>query len=65
MFNDRGVKVLLRPDGYTRYRAGRDIHHLPTEIDLGPMPLPRLRSKLEPSGSRIRTVRGERARAAS
>jgi len=47
LFNDRGVKVLLRPDGYTRYRAGDDIHHLLTEIDLGTMPLPRLRSKLE------------------
>jgi Replication-relaxation len=46
-FNDRGLKVLLRPDGYTRYRAGRDIHHLLAEIDLGTMPLPRLRSKLE------------------
>jgi Replication-relaxation len=46
-FTDRGLKVLLRPDGYTRYRAGRDIHHLLAELDLGTMPLPRLRSKLE------------------
>lgn len=46
-FADRGAKALLRPDGYTRYQTGRDIHHLLAEIDLGTMPLPRLRAKLE------------------
>jgi hypothetical protein len=46
-FNDRGAKALLRPDGYTRYRAGADLHHLLVEIDLGTMPLPRLQTKLE------------------
>jgi hypothetical protein len=46
-FTDRGLKVLLRPDGYTRYRAGDNIHHLLVEIDLGTMPLPRLHAKLE------------------
>jgi hypothetical protein len=47
VFNERGTKALLRPDGYTRYRAGADIHHLLAEIDLGTMPLPRLQAKLE------------------
>ena len=46
-FADRGTKLLLRPDGYARYRAGGDIHHLLAEIDLGTMPLPRLLAKLE------------------
>jgi hypothetical protein len=46
-FTDRGQPVLLRPDGYTRYQAGENIHHLLVEIDLGTMSLPRLRDKLD------------------
>jgi hypothetical protein len=46
-FADHGTKALLRPDGYTRYRAERDVHHLLAEVDLGTMPLPRLQAKLE------------------
>ena len=46
-YTDRGQPVLLRPDGYTRYQAGENIHHLIVEIDLGTMSLPRLRDKLD------------------
>ena len=46
-FKDRGRPILLRPDGYTRYQAGPDIHHLLVEIDLGTMSLPRLQRKLD------------------
>jgi hypothetical protein len=46
-FKDRGATVLLCPDGYTRYQARGDIHHLLVEVDLGTMTLPRLRAKLE------------------
>jgi Replication-relaxation len=46
-FTDRGQPLLLRPDGYTRYQAGEDIHHLLVEIDLGTMSLPRLQAKLD------------------
>jgi len=46
-FADRGATVLLCPDGYTRYQAGHDIHHLLAEIDLGTMPIRRLVAKLE------------------
>lgn len=46
-FVERGHKLLIRPDGYTRYRADTDIHHLLAEIDLGTMSLPRLHAKLE------------------
>lgn len=46
-FVECGRKLLVRPDGYTRYRADADIHHLLAEIDLGTMSLPRLHAKLE------------------
>jgi hypothetical protein len=46
-YTNRGQPVLLRPDGYTRYQAGKNIHHLLVEIDLGTMSLPRLRDKLD------------------
>jgi hypothetical protein len=46
-FTDRGRPLLLRPDGYSRYQAGQDIHHLLVEIDLGTMSLPRLHEKLD------------------
>jgi len=46
-FSDRGKELLLRPDGYVRYQAGDDIHHLLVEIDLATMSIPRLRAKLE------------------
>ena len=46
-FNDRGQVLLLRPDGYTRYQAGRDIHHLLVEIDLATMTVRRLHAKLD------------------
>lgn len=46
-FIERGKPVLLRPDGYSRYQAGDDIHHLLVEIDLGTMSLPRLAEKLD------------------
>lgn len=46
-YRERGTSVLLCPDGYTRYQAGRDIHHLLVEIDLGTMPIRRLAAKLE------------------
>jgi hypothetical protein len=46
-FADRGSSYLLRPDGYTRYQAADDIHHLLVEIDLGTMTLARLAAKLE------------------
>jgi hypothetical protein len=46
-FADRGRPVVLRPDGYSRYQAGREIHHLLIEIDLGTMSLARLETKLD------------------
>jgi hypothetical protein len=46
-FSTGGVTTLVRPDGYTRYQAAHEIHHLLVEIDIGTMPLPRLRAKLD------------------
>lgn len=46
-FVERGTTIWLRPDGYSRYQAGHDIHHLLAEIDLGTMRLPRLSEKLD------------------
>jgi hypothetical protein len=46
-FQHHGRELLLRPDGYTRYQAGRDIHHLLIEIDLATMTLRRLEAKLD------------------
>jgi hypothetical protein len=46
-FAENGKPTLLRPDGYTRYQAGDDIHHLLLEVDLGTMSLPRLLAKLD------------------
>jgi len=46
-FTDRGKPALLRPDGYVRYQAGDDIHHLLVEIDLATMSIPRLAGKLD------------------
>lgn len=46
-FTTRGRQLVLRPDGYSRYQAGPEIHHLLIEIDLGTMSLPRLQEKLD------------------
>jgi hypothetical protein len=46
-FNSRGTTLLLCPDGYTRYQAGDDVHHLLVEIDVGTMGIPRLTEKLD------------------
>jgi hypothetical protein len=46
-FAENGKPSLLRPDGYSRYQDGDDIHHLLVEIDLGTMSLPRLLAKLD------------------
>jgi hypothetical protein len=46
-FTDHGRQLLLRPDGYSRYQAGADIHHLLVEIDLATMNIPRLQAKLD------------------
>ena len=46
-FNARGTTLLLCPDGYTRYQADQQLHHLLVEIDLGTMTIPRLHAKLD------------------
>jgi hypothetical protein len=47
VFTHRGERVALNPDGYTRYQARADVHHLLVEIDLGTMGIPRLAEKLD------------------
>jgi hypothetical protein len=46
-FRFRGSKLVLNPDGYTRYQAGRQQHHLLVEADRGTSTLARLEAKLE------------------
>jgi hypothetical protein len=46
-FRFRGGKLTLCPDGYTRYQAGRQQHHLLVEVDRATGTLARLKAKLE------------------
>lgn len=46
-FRSRGRTLTICPDGYTRYQAGRQQHHLLVEVDRATSTLTRLAAKLD------------------